>query len=88
MPISMTQHVPGMSPADYDEIIANVGDSMRADDGFISHAAEVTPDGITVTELWDSREQWERWYAATVKPHLPPDLPGPAITDLHNTLSR
>ena len=35
---------------------------------------------MTVTEVWDTREQWERWYTTSVKPHLPADAPQPTVT--------
>ena len=88
MPISMTQRSPGMPAAVYDEIIAHLAQPLRSSEGFISHAAETTADGVTVTEIWETREHWERWHTASVKPHLPPDAPEPTITELHNVLSR
>jgi len=54
MPISMTQHAPQMPAVAYEQIIANVGQPLRESDGFISHAAEITPDGVTVTEVWET----------------------------------
>ena len=62
MPISMTQRSPGMPAAVYDEIIAHLAQSLRSSEGFISHAAETTADGVTVTEIWETREHWERWH--------------------------
>jgi len=50
--------------------------------------AEITPDGVTVTEVWMTREQWERWFSASVRPHLPADAPEPTVTELHNALGR
>ncbi len=88
MPISMTQHSPGMPAAAYDEIISHLAEPLRTSEGFLSHAAEVTPGGVTVTELWETREQWERWHAASVKPHLPPDAPEPIVTKLHKAVPR
>jgi hypothetical protein len=69
-------------------IIANVGPPLRESDGFISHAAKITPDGVTVTEVWESREQWQRWFSTSVRPHLPADAPEPTVTELHNALGR
>jgi heme-degrading monooxygenase HmoA len=86
MPISMTQRSPGMPAAAYDAIIAHLAEPLCRSEGFISHAAEITPDGVTVTEVWKTRDHWERWHAASVKPHLPPDAPEPAVTELHNAL--
>ena len=37
-----------MPPEAYEQIIPNVGQPLRESDGFISHAAEITPDGVTV----------------------------------------
>ncbi len=88
MPISMTQHSPGMPAAAYDEIISYLAEPLRTSEGFISHAAEITPRGVTVTELWETREQWERWHTASVKPHLPHDAPEPIVTKLHKALPR
>jgi heme-degrading monooxygenase HmoA len=88
MPISMTQSSPGMPATVYDEIIAHLAEPLRGSEGFVSHAAEITPDGVTVTEVWESREHWERWHTASVKPHLPADAPEPTITELHNALAR
>jgi hypothetical protein len=53
MPISMTQRSPGMPAAAYDEIIAHLAEPLRSSEGFISHAAQVTADGVTVTEVWE-----------------------------------
>lgn len=88
MPISMTQHAPQMPAEAYEQIIANVEQPLRESDGFISHAAEITTDGVTVTEFWQTREQWERWFNASVRPHLPADAPEPTVTELHNAFGR
>ena len=88
MPITMTQQAPGMPLQAYDEIMAGVAEPLRQSPGFVSHVAQTDSDGITVTEVWESREQWEQWYTASVKPHLPPDAPAPIVTELHNALGR
>jgi heme-degrading monooxygenase HmoA len=88
MPISMTQRAPQMPAEAYEQIIANVGPPLCGADGFISHAAEITTDGVTVTEVWESREHWERWFNTAIRPHLPDDAPEPTVTELHNALGR
>jgi heme-degrading monooxygenase HmoA len=77
-----------MPAAAYDQIIANLAQPLRSSEGFISHTAEINPDGVIVTEVWETRELWERWQTASVKPHLPPDAPEPTITKLHYALTR
>ena len=55
MPISMTQHAPQMPAEAYEQIIADVEQPLRGFDGFISHAAEITTDGVTATGVWETR---------------------------------
>lgn len=88
MAISMTQHAPGMPREVYDETMDNVGEPLRQSPGFISHVAQITQDGVTVTEVWESQEQWENWFNTSVKPHLPPGAPPPTVTQLHHALGR
>jgi heme-degrading monooxygenase HmoA len=88
MPIRMTNSTPGMSAEDYDRVMVDVAEPLRRSTGFISHSADVSSDGITVTEVWETREQWQQWFDHSVRPHLPPNAPDPTITDLHNALGR
>ncbi len=88
MPISVTTHAPGLPASVYDEVLANHTEPLRQSAGFISHAAEITPQGLTVTEVWETREQWERWFDASVRPSLPAGAPEPTVTELHNALGR
>jgi len=56
---------------------------LRSSDGFISDAAEITADRVTVTEVWETREQWERWFNASVSHTYPPthpNRPSPSCT--------
>jgi heme-degrading monooxygenase HmoA len=86
MAIRMTNHAPGMTTEAYDEAMSFVGDALRGSDGFIAHAAEATAEGMTVTEIWETREQWSAWFDASVRPHLPSDAPDPEVVELHDVL--
>lgn len=88
MPITMTNHAPGMSADAYNEIMANVAVPLGQSAGFVSHSASVSPEGVTVTEVWESRDQWEGWFDAAVRPHLPAGAPEPTVVELHNALGR
>jgi heme-degrading monooxygenase HmoA len=88
MAITITNHAPGMPAEAYDASMAEVGDALRRADGFVAHTASVTPEGVTVTEVWESCDHWRRWFDAAVKPHLPPGAPDPVITELHNAVAR
>ncbi|MCW3049524.1 MAG: hypothetical protein JWO74_3808 [Solirubrobacterales bacterium] len=88
MPISMTNPAPGMTAETYDEVMTNVAEPLRQAEGFIAHAAQVTPEGVTVTEVWDTREQRRHWFDTSVRPHLPPGAPEPIVVELHNAVGR
>jgi heme-degrading monooxygenase HmoA len=71
MPVSMTNPASGMTAEMHDEVMAKVAGPLRQAEGFIAHAAQVTPDGVTVTEVWETREQWQQWFDSSVRPRLP-----------------
>lgn len=87
MPIKMVITVPGMSAEVYDGMSSQVEGSLKGAPGFISHGAEVGADGATVTELWESREQWQSYYDETIAPNLPPDTPAAEITELRKVIT-
>jgi hypothetical protein len=72
----------------YNETMAHASEPLRQSEGFISHAAQITPDGVTVTEvLGDPRA------AGALILHLgqaapSPAAPKPTVTKLHNALAR
>ncbi len=70
MPISMIRRAPGM-PVAYDEIIAQVAEPLCSSEGFISNTAQITPDGVTVTEVWETHDQWET-LARRIRQPAPP----------------
>lgn len=88
MPIQMTNRAPGMPAEAYDEIMRDVAEPLRRSEGFISHAAQLTDAGLTVTEVWETREQWERWFDSSVRPHLPPGAHAPTVVELHHVVGR
>lgn len=88
MPISMTSTAPGMPAEAYYAAMADVAEPLRHSAGFISHAAQISPDGVTVTELWETREQWQQWFDTSVRPHLPPGAPEPTVVEVLNALCR
>jgi heme-degrading monooxygenase HmoA len=84
MPISMINRVQGMSAEAYDQVMTQVAEPLSQSEGFISHAAVETADGMAVTEVWETREQWQSWFDTSVRPHMPADAPEPELVDLHN----
>jgi hypothetical protein len=88
MPVAVTTHLPSLPAVAYDAISAQQADALRAAPGFISHAAYVAEDGVTVVETWADHADWRAFFDAHVKPQLPPDLPEPTVEDVHNVIAR
>jgi hypothetical protein len=67
----MTAEVPGMTQEMVDGMTAQLTDQMKAAPGFVFHANGPVDGGWNVTEVWESRENWDSWYEGTIKPNLP-----------------
>ena len=61
----------GMDAATYDKIASELTPKLRVQPGFMLHVAFETTDGISVSEIWETREQHETW-STDVEPHMPP----------------
>lgn len=85
MTVLKQHHAPGMPAEVYDQVAASALPSQGTADGFIAHYAIVENGGITVIEIWDSVAQHDAWFNETVRPHLPPDMPEPTFTEVHNS---
>lgn len=86
MSVLVTTRIPDLPGDAYDQIAAQLAEPLRAADGFIAHAASSSRDGVTVTELWEARADWQRFFEANVEPNLPAGLPAPTITEVRNTI--
>jgi hypothetical protein len=53
-------NVPGMTEKDYDDVSGKLTEPVRKATGFQFHAGNVTKDGVTVTEVWATRENFKR----------------------------
>ncbi len=72
----------GMDQATYDQVSEHLRPAMKQQSGFIMHVAYPTPDGFDVTEIWESRGQFEAWLNENVKPNVPAEIQ-PEVTELH-----
>ena len=91
MAIELRAEIRGMTKAQYDQGIAQVGDQLRRAPGFVSHAAGPMEGGYRVVEIWNSREECERFMQQTVMPMaqqvgLPPFEP--QFLPVDNVLTR
>jgi hypothetical protein len=89
MALQMTVDVPGMTRDQYEGLVFPVTDEVRRAPGFILHVGFPTESGWGVTEVWESRETFDRWYEAKVRPNLGPGAnPNLVFHELHNVITR
>jgi heme-degrading monooxygenase HmoA len=75
-----------MSPEQYDQASERLIPELKKQPGFVSHAAFQDGDVFTVSEIWESREQHDRWFEGSVKPNVPAEIKVEAI-DVHNVVA-
>ena len=71
MAVLVRMSAAGMTTANYDETAQALTELVRKSLGFIMHVAYKTADGMGVGEVWESREQYEKWFNENVKPNVP-----------------
>lgn len=71
MPIIVRHRVAGMTAEQYDEISPPIIEKLKAEPGFVYHVAFMENDTLTVSEIWESQEQHDRWFDENIKPNVP-----------------
>jgi len=75
----------GMDAATYDTVSAGLIPVLKKQPGFLMHIAYVTPDGLVVGEVWETREHHQKWFEENVKPNVPVEIKQ-EIIELHNVV--
>jgi len=68
MVVAVVAEIRGMPKTQYDQAIAEVQDQLRQAPGFMGHAAGPMEGGYRIMELWNSREECERFLQQTIMP--------------------
>jgi heme-degrading monooxygenase HmoA len=71
MMIMMTSEVTGQTAGGYDQLFAQVSGALRTAPGFVLHSSHPTDTGWRVVEIWESREDAGKFFAAHIAPNLP-----------------
>jgi hypothetical protein len=71
----------GVTQEQYDQMHAHLAPIGAAAHGFVAHISGPTPGGWYVTEVWESKEDHQRFWSENVAPMMPPDAPPPAIQE-------
>lgn len=87
MAIMMTSELAGQTAEGYQQLLALVSGPLSRAPGFLFHTAHPTAAGWRVIEIWESREDSGRFFAAHIAPRLPDGI-RPKITfePLHDVL--
>jgi hypothetical protein len=59
MAVCLVINIPGATLEQYDDVRRAIGDPLG--DGQISHVAGATADGICVVDVWESRQDFDRF---------------------------
>ncbi len=91
MAVGVVMDFPGGTLAQYDEVIGRMGltPGGTMPDGGLFHWVTQTDDGVRVTDVWESREQFERFAQEQIGPFTQEaGLSEPRITyhEVHNHL--
>jgi hypothetical protein len=87
MPVMMMSEVGGQTPQGYDAVLRRVGDALRRAPGFILHLSHGHEAGWRIVEVWESREDATRFFAAHIAPSLPEGVrPKLSFQPLHSLL--
>jgi heme-degrading monooxygenase HmoA len=86
MSVLIRHRVAGMTPSQYDEVSPPLIEKLKTQPGFLFHVAYVDRGKFTVSEIWDSQEQHDRWF----KENVARDIPGieQEVVEVHAVQTR
>jgi hypothetical protein len=85
MAVMIISEVNGRSPQGYEGMLEALGDTLRQSPGFIMHMSHPSETGWRIVEVWSSREDATRFFAAHVAPRLPDGIrPKLSFPPLHS----
>ena len=93
MAVGVVMRFTGATPAQYDQVIEKMGfePGGRGAPNSLFHWVTETDDGILVTDVWDSREEYEKFAQEQIGPYaMEAGFPGPpevTIHEVHNHLT-
>ncbi len=88
MPVLVTTKVKGQTPEGYDQVSAFLHELVKKAPGFILHTAYQGEEDWMVVEVWDSKENADRFFSDNVAPNLPKGIiPKRTYQPLHSVIS-
>lgn len=74
MPILMVGESEGLTAEIYAPIATALAPVFKQSPGFILHMAHATETGLRIVEVWQTKEDSDRFFAKNVAPNLPPGI--------------
>jgi hypothetical protein len=71
MAVLIRHRHPTMTLSQYDEVSPPLIEKIKTQPGFMYHVAFMDNGVFTVSEIWESQEQHDRWFDENVKPNVP-----------------
>jgi hypothetical protein len=76
-----------MTPQQYDEISPPLLEQLEKQPGFMLHVSFEDANGFCVAEIWDTKEQHDAFFNATVAPNVPAQI-SQEVIELHSLHER
>jgi len=74
-----------MTTDTYDQASAQLEPLVLAAPGFVAHVAFVADGEFHVSEVWESRDDFQHWFDDNVKPNVP-GVQVDELLDVHNVV--
>jgi len=88
MAVMVIAEVQGQTESGYDGMFELLAGSLSRAEGFVLHTAYPVEGGWLITEVWQSKDAANRFFAKDVAPNLPPGVhPKRSVHELHSLLT-
>ncbi len=75
----------GMTTDSYDKVSEQLTPPLLASPGFVAHVAFESDGEFHVSEIWESRDEFQNWLDNNVKPNVP-GVTVNEVTDVHSVI--
>ena len=75
MAVLVTAEIPGGDAAQAEQWAARAAEALRSSPGFVAQVDHPAGDGWRVVSIWDSAQDFQRYFDRVVRPNLPPGAP-------------
>jgi hypothetical protein len=85
MSVLVRLSVAGMTPDSYDKASEQLTPPLLAAAGFVAHVGFTEDGEFHVSEIWESRDEFQNWYDNNVEPNVP-GVKVDGVTEVHNVI--